>query len=100
MGRYIGEVLQIRNPLRSPTDCSVSGIPYSLQEAIIPYYKGISLRVAALIKSYFFPCLLRFWYPPRISGFFYVPPPQRFCFFTYTPPPRISSKPPSRAKLP
>ena len=48
------------------------GIPYSLQEAIIPYCKyckGIPLRVAALIKSNFFPCLLRFWYSARISGF-------------------------------
>ena len=74
-------------------------IPYSLQEAIIPYCKGISLRVAALIKSNFFPSLLRFWYPPRISVFFTHPPP-RGSVFLRTPPPRISSKPPSLAKLP
>ena len=65
--------------------CFPVGIPYFLQEAIIPYCKGIPLRAAALIKSNLFPCLLRFWYPPRT---FYVPH-QRFCFFV--PPPRVSS---------
>ena len=64
--------------------CFPVGIPYSLQEAIIPYWKGISLRVAALIKSNFFPCLLRFWYPlvflrtPPEVLFFYVPPQNIF----------------------
>ena len=80
--------------------CFPVGIPCSLQEAIIPYCKGIPLRVAALIKSNFFPCLLRFWYPSRISGFFpYPPPPPRGSVFLRTPPPRISSKPISQAKL-
>ena len=54
--------------------CFPVGILYSLQEAIIPYCKGMPLRVAALIKSNFFPCLLRFWYPPRISVFLRTPP--------------------------
>ena len=78
--------------------CFPVGIPYSLQEAIIPYCKGIPLRVAALIKSNFFPCLLRFWYPPRISGFLCTP--QRFCFFTYPPKNTLHPPPPSLAKLP
>ena len=52
----------------------------------IPYCKGIPLRVAALIKSNFFPCLLTFWYPPRISVFFTYPP--RGSVFLRTPPPQ------------
>ena len=81
--------------------CFPVGIPYSLQEAIIPFCKRIPLRVAALIKSNFFPCLLRFWYPPTISLFFKYPP-QRFCFLR-TPPPspqNILQTPYSLAKLP
>ena len=65
--------------------CFPVGIPYSLQEAIISYCKGITLRVAALIKSNFFPCLLRFWYPPRISVFLTCP--LRGSVFLRTPPP-------------
>ena len=81
--------------------CFPVGIPYSLQEAIIPYCKGISLRVAALIKSNFFPCLLRFWYPLEILFFAYSPPPEVLFFYVPPPPPpKISSKPPSLAKLP
>ena len=72
--------------------CFPVGIPYFLQEAIILYCKGIPLRVAALIKSNFFPCLLRFWYPPRISVF-YVPPRGSVFFYLH---PRIPSKPPSQ----
>ena len=77
------------------------GIPYSLQETIIPYCKGIPLRMPALIKSNFFPCLLRFWYPPpppyaRISVFLCTLPEVLFFYV----PPRISSKLPSLAKLP
>ena len=78
--------------------CFPVGIPYSLQEAIIPYCKGIPLRVAALIKSNFFPCLLRFWYPLEFLLFFYVPHPRGSVFLRMTP--RISSKLPSLAKPP
>ena len=58
--------------------CFPVGIPYSLQEAIILCCKGIPLRVAALIKSNFFPCLLKFWYPCRISVFLRIPPQNIF----------------------
>ena len=64
--------------------CFPVGIPYSLQEAIIPYCKRIPLRVAALIKSNFFPCLPRFWSPHRISVLFKYPPE---VLFLRTPPP-------------
>ena len=75
--RQINEVLQIRNPLRSPTDCCFPvGIPYSLQEAIFPYCKGIPLRVAALIKSNFFYAYTKILVPPRISVFLRTPPPE------------------------
>ena len=74
--------------------CFPVGIPCSLQEAIIPYCKGIPLRVAALIKSNFFPCLLRFWYPSRISGFFPYPPPPPEVLFFYVPlPPEYPPNP-------
>ena len=63
--------------------CFRLGSPYSLQQAIIPYCKGIPPRVAALIKINFFPCLLRFWYPLEFLSF-YVPPPE-VLFFTYPP---------------
>ena len=77
--------------------CFPVGILYSLQEAIIPYCKGISLRVAALIKSCFFSMPTKILVPLEFL-FFYVPP--RGSVFLRTPPPRISSKLPSLAKLP
>ena len=72
--------------------CFPVGIPYSLQEAIIPYCKRISLRVAALIKSNFFPCLLRFWYPPR-NSVFYVPSPRGSVFLRTPLPPKYPPNP-------
>ena len=85
--QQIGEVLQIRNPLRFLTDCSVS--------------PQVSPTSGSIDKKYFFPCLLRFWYPPRISVFLRTPRGSVFLFLPIlNVPPRISSKPPSLAKLP
>ena len=51
--------------------CFPAGIPYSLQEAIIPYCKGIfSMPTKILV-------------PPQNICFLRTP--QRFCFFTYPP---------------
>ena len=70
-------------PYRLP--CFPVGIPYSLQEAIIRYCKGIPLRVAALIKILVPPKNFCFFtYPPR-GSVFYVPP--RGSVFLRTPPP-------------